>query len=197
VGPSPTYHQADARLLPHLERERDAGHHRHHVAQMGDLADEVPPLEVAEVDVELAAARGRVALAMYWRRTSSGVAPFTSMEPRLRISGESTSSAAERVRRADRAGLLSQRAEEAADHLRLPVQVDQPLLERPGQAHPIVEFEELFPRQPGPGDGIGHESAGDGHAIPGWRRRDPGWKIHGRGRRVKRASAGTAAASDA
>ena len=117
---------------------------------------------------------GRSPLAMYWRSTSSGVAPFTSIEPRLRISGERMSSRLERVGRADGAGLLAQRAEQPADDLGLPVQVDQPLLERPGQAHPIVELEKLVPRQPGPGGRIGGESAGDGHADPGWRRRDPG-----------------------
>ena len=34
---------------------------------------------------------GESPVAMYWRMTSTGVAPFTSMEPRLRMSGESTS----------------------------------------------------------------------------------------------------------
>jgi hypothetical protein len=31
---------------------------------------------------------GPVALAMYWRRISTGSAPITSMEPRLRMSGD-------------------------------------------------------------------------------------------------------------
>ncbi len=35
---------------------------------------------------------GESPFAMYCRSTSSGVAPFTSIEPRFRISGDSTSS---------------------------------------------------------------------------------------------------------
>src|SRR5213076_206316 len=52
-------HQADAVLLSHLERERDASHHRHHVAKRRYLADK-PPLEIAEVDVELPSTRRRI-----------------------------------------------------------------------------------------------------------------------------------------
>src|SRR5664279_2134822 len=49
-------HHADALLATQLERERDARHHRHHVAEVRDLTDEAAH-GVAEVDVQLAAAR--------------------------------------------------------------------------------------------------------------------------------------------
>jgi hypothetical protein len=50
--------QAHARFPPQLKGEGDACHYRNHVTQMGDLTDEVSILHVAEVNVELAAARG-------------------------------------------------------------------------------------------------------------------------------------------
>ena len=160
-------HQPDARLLPHLERERDAGHDRHHVAQVRDLADEVPVLEVAEMDVELAAARGRIALGHVLPQHLERGGALDQHGAQVPDERREHVLAAEGVGGADGAGLLPQRAEQPAHDLGLPVQVDQPLLERPGQAHPIVEFEELVPRQPGPGGRIGGESAGDGHAGPG------------------------------
>ena len=84
---------------------------------------------------------------MYCRRISSGVAPFTSIEPRLRISGERTSSPLERVRASDGVGFLAERAKEPADDLRLAVQRDEPLLERAREPHPVVELEPLFARE--------------------------------------------------
>src|SRR2546423_1723934 len=53
--------ETDAILLAHLERQRHAGHDRHHVAQRRYLADE-PACEIAKVDVQLTAARRRIAL---------------------------------------------------------------------------------------------------------------------------------------
>src|SRR3712207_7693678 len=48
-----------------------------------------------------------------------------------------------RVGRAHRGRLLPQRAEDAADDLRLPVEVDQALLDQPRELEPAVEFEQL------------------------------------------------------
>src|SRR2546422_9088144 len=45
------------RLASQLEGQRDSGHHRDHVPEMRDLA-EVPFLEIVEMDVQLAPARG-------------------------------------------------------------------------------------------------------------------------------------------
>jgi hypothetical protein len=55
-------HQSHPRIFPELERQRGAGHDLHQVPQVRDLTDEVPLLDVAEVDVELAAAGRRVPL---------------------------------------------------------------------------------------------------------------------------------------
>src|SRR5262249_17116722 len=54
-------HEADATFAAHLEAHRYTGHHRHHVAKRRDLADEAA-VGVAEVDVQLASARRRIAL---------------------------------------------------------------------------------------------------------------------------------------
>src|SRR5438034_10750764 len=53
--------QPYSRLASQLEGQRDSGHHRDHVSEMRDLA-EVPFLEIVEMDVQLAPARGAVGL---------------------------------------------------------------------------------------------------------------------------------------
>ena len=54
-------HEADPRLVAHLEAQRDARHHRHHVAKRRDLPDETAR-RVSEVNVQLAAPSRRIAL---------------------------------------------------------------------------------------------------------------------------------------
>ena len=139
--------QAHPGLAPRLEGEGDAGHDRHHVAQVRDLAEE-PALEIVEMDVELAAGgRASVPLAMYWRSTSTGRRPLHQHRAEVPDQRREDVAAApvEGVGAPDRVGLLAQRAEEPADHLGLPVEVHQPLFERAGEPHVVVELEQLLP----------------------------------------------------
>src|SRR4051794_16559007 len=44
-------------------------------------------------------------------------------------------------------GFLAERAEKSADNFGLPIQIDEPLLERARQSHIVVELEQLFSRE--------------------------------------------------
>ena len=128
---------------------------------------------------------GESPFAMYCLRISTGVAPFTSIEPRLRMSGERMSPPLERVGAAHRVGLLAERAKEPADDLRLPIEVHEPLLERAREPHPVVELEPLRARERGAG------SAGDDGARIGLscaRRRPAPRRCRPRGRHQYAAS---------
>ena len=134
--------QTDARLVPELERQRHAHHHGNHIAQMRDLADEAA-IEVAVVDVQLAASCGRVALRHVLPDDLGRLG--TLHQHRAEVANERREHVAplERERAPDGVGLLDQRSKEAADDLRLAVQVDETLLERARQSHPVVQLELL------------------------------------------------------
>ncbi len=115
---------------------------------MRDLADE-PALEVAEVDVELAAARRRVAPRHVLPEDLHRLGALH--EHRAQIANERREKIAlraiERVRAPHGVRFLAERPEQPADDLRLPVQVDEPLLERSRQAQVVVELELRLARQ--------------------------------------------------
>src|SRR5581483_4250525 len=127
-------------------RERDAGHHGDHVAQHRDLADESIGLRVAEVNVQLAPARRRVAfrhvLAKDVDRLRAGD------ENRADVPDQRLHHVAllviKRVRRRDRFAFLSERAVKPADDLRLPEQRDDALFERARQSEVILDVEKLI-----------------------------------------------------
>ena len=146
--------ERDAPLAAQLEGQGDPGQHRNHVAQMGNLA-EVPERRGRQSG---RSARVRRSARSPWPCTGAGsgsdCAPMTSIEPRLRISGDRKSRwlpPFERVRRPYRFALLAQRPEQSADHFALAVQGDEPLFERPRQAQVAIDFEELAPGSAPPG----------------------------------------------
>ena len=140
--------EPDAILFSHLEGKGDTGHHRHHVAEVRDLPDESSH-QVAVVDVELATARGRVALRhvllddLGWLRALDQHRSEVADERRQHVSLRSI----ERIGAADSVSLLTERAEQAADYFRLAIQVDQPLFERAGESHVVVELQPLRSRE--------------------------------------------------
>ena len=133
-----------------MKRERHAGHHRHHVAERRDLSDE-SAIGVAEVDVQLSAARRRIALRHVLLEDLDRRRALH--EHRSKISNERRQDVAslERVRAADRIRFLPERPKQPADDFRLPIQRDEPLLERARETHPVVEVEQAG-------------TAGSGHA---------------------------------
>ena len=146
VAPSPTYTSPTRSCLRILKRQRDAGHHRNHVAERRDLSDEAA-LGVAEVDVQLAAARRRIALRHVLLEDLDRRRALHEHRAEVANERRQNVAALERVRAADRIGFLSERPKQSADDFRLPVQRDEPLLERAREAHPVVEIEQLFSRQ--------------------------------------------------
>src|SRR6185503_1762547 len=80
-------HESDTGFPAHLERHGDPGHHGDHVPKMRNL----PRYPFSRSLKWTLSSRPRVglsALAMYCRRISTGWAPITRSEPRLRIRGE-------------------------------------------------------------------------------------------------------------
>ena len=147
-GPIADVHETDAILAAELEREGDASHDGHHVAEVRDLADETAT-GVAEVDVELAAAGRGIApghvLAedLERRRALHEHGAEIPDERRQHVPG------LERKGRSDGIRFLAERAEKAAHDLRLAIQIDQPLFERAGEPHPVIELEQLVAREGG------------------------------------------------
>src|SRR3569623_2383317 len=124
-------HEAAALFAAHLEGKRCAGHHRHHVAQLRDLADEAAH-GVAEMDVQLASARGRVA---FRHVLANDLERLRALDQhRAKVAYERAQDVAGAAIECERAAagsrLLPQRAKEAADNLRMPVEMHEPLLER-------------------------------------------------------------------
>ncbi len=141
-------HQAHPRLLADLEGEGDARHDRHHVAQVGDLADE-PPGDVTHVDVELAAPRQAVTLGHVLPQHFDGRGPVH--QHGAEVADQRREDVAPRPvegeRGAHRVRLLAERAEQPAVQLGLTVQRDEALLERPRERHVVVKREQLIARQ--------------------------------------------------
>src|SRR5450432_2875301 len=139
---------ADALLAAKLERQCHARHHRDHVTEMRDLADEAAH-GIAEVNVQLAAACGRIALRHVLTNDLQRLrAPHKHRAEVANERAEDVALAAiEREGAADRIGLLPQRSKKPANDLRLPVEVHEPLLERAREPHPVVQLDLLFERQ--------------------------------------------------
>jgi hypothetical protein len=136
------------RLFSHLERERHAGHHRDHVAEVRDLADESAD-EIAVMDVELASARGRVTLCHVLLDDLVRLRALNQHRAEVPDQrGEDVAfGAVEGVRAADGVRLLAEGAEQSADDLCLAVEIDETLLEGARQSHIVVELEAVLPRQ--------------------------------------------------
>src|SRR6185437_2032850 len=118
---------------------------RDHVAEGRDLTNEAA-FGVAKVDVQLAAARGRIGLGHVLPKDLDRRGAFD--EHRSKIANERRENIAplERIRAAHRIRFLSERSEQAADDLRLSVERDETFLERSREPHPVVEVEQLLPR---------------------------------------------------
>src|SRR2546427_8233339 len=145
-----------ARLAPQLERQRDAGHDGDHVPQVRDLAEEAS-LEVVEVDVELAPAGRTPRLGHVLAQDLHGLRAHDEHGAEVtdeRREDVPMRTALQRVRGRYRLPLLPERPEQPADHLALPGQGGEPLLQRPRQPQVAIDFEQLLagePRREGPG----------------------------------------------
>ena len=141
--------KSDAILLAHLEGHRHTGHHRHHVAQRRDLPEKSARrfgrAEIAEVDVQLAAARRRVGLGHVLFEDLDGCRALHQHRAHVADERRHHVASLERKARTDGIGFLPKRAKEPADDLCLAVERDEPLLERPREAHPVVELK--LPRE--------------------------------------------------
>ena len=104
---------------------------------------------MAEVDVQLAAARRRISLrhVLLQHVGRFGAGDQNRAEVADQRLDDVTLFEVERVRRRDRLALLPEGAVQTADHLRLPEERDDPLLQRPRQAEVVVDLEKLFVRQ--------------------------------------------------
>src|SRR5687768_15510162 len=102
--------------------------------------------------------------AMYCRRISTGRAPFH--QHRAKIPDERSEHVAglERVGGAHRIRLLTERTEQPAQDLGLPIKGHQALFERAGKPHEPVQLEQLIARQAVWERGSGW--SGGGHANP-------------------------------
>src|SRR6185503_20601154 len=122
-------------------------------------------LGVAKVDVQLAPARRRIGLGHVLLQNFERRGALH--EHRAQVANERRQNVAplERVRTADRVRFLSQRPKESADDFRLPIQGDQPLLERARQAHPVVQLEQRWAMGDGRWSGfrLGDAVVGAGH----------------------------------
>src|SRR5581483_7453250 len=122
--------QPHAILSAHLERQRDTGHDRNHVAQLRDLADKTAD-EIPIMDVELAATRGRVALshvlANDLQRLSALHQHGTQVTNQWRE--DITLLSIERVSAPHGVRFLTERPKEAADDFGLTIQIHQSLFQ--------------------------------------------------------------------
>src|SRR5713226_9524661 len=138
--------QGDAGLVVHLERERDAGDDRHHVAHMGDRLQHAPG---PRPDVQIAPARRRVVAA------EIGAQHVGDRHPQLAAGGgvadhrgHDVAPPLERMHRPHRGGLLARAEPRLGDdpraHPALQLDVVQPGAHQAG-----VERELRLSRQPG------------------------------------------------
>ena len=142
--------EPDARLAAQLERQRDSRHDGDHVAQVRDLT-EVAALEVIEMDVQLATVRRAVGLRHVLAQNGDGLGAHH--EHRAQIADQRREdvgvlAAVQSIGRPDRLPLLAEGAKQAPDHLALPVEGREPLLQRPGQPQVAIDFEQLLACEP-------------------------------------------------
>ena len=156
--------QAHAGLLRHLEIEGDAGHDGNHGAERGDLTEEAA-LEIVEVNVEFSTRGRALGLRHVLAQYLEGRRPLHQHRTEVADQRREDVAGLQRVGTADRIRLLPQGPEQSANHLALAVQADQPLLERAGQAHPIIEFQQLRPGEPGRERCTVAGGCGGSHAI--------------------------------
>src|SRR5258706_10119349 len=132
-------------LLAEVKVDWASRHDGHHIAKMGNLADESAN-EIAVMDVELASTRGRVSLGHVLFYDLARLRPLH--EHRAEVADERREhialGAIQRVGAPDGVCLLAERTEKAAHHFGLTIEVHQSLLERPGQPHVVVELQHLL-----------------------------------------------------
>src|SRR5690349_4669171 len=101
------------------------------------------------MDIELAAARRRIALRHVLLEYLDRCRALHEHRSEISDQRRQDVAALECVGTPDGVSFLAERPEQATDDLRLAVQRDETLLERPRQPHPVVEIENLFARERG------------------------------------------------
>jgi len=141
--------QPHPRLAAQLEGQRDPGHHRDHVAEMGNLA-EVALFKVVEMHVQLAPVRGAVGFGHVLAQDGHRLGAHDQQRAQVtdqRRENVRARAAGEGVRGPDRLSLLTEGAEQAADHLALAVQGSEPLFQGPCEPQEAIDFEQLIARE--------------------------------------------------
>src|ERR1051325_8682378 len=168
VAPSPIVADPPPPFAAQLEGQGDARHDGDHVSQVRNLA-QIAPLEVVEMDVQLAPARRALGLGHVLAQDLDRLRAHHQHRAQVTDQGGEDipiAAAVEGIRRRDGLPLLAERAEQAPDDLALPVQGDEPLLQRPREPQVAIDLEQLVARETGRGRrGLGRRSGAGCHDV--------------------------------